>query len=440
MKSKPNTSGDGQGVTSCTLTAEQEKNWANTMSLMMWTAPGFQHLLYKMLNAQVNAQGTPWGQHVAVMSRDVPIAATDGRNLILNPDKFFGDFNVRERVFITAHEVVHNVYSDVEFLHRCVSSGVVPTNHGTTIPFDMNSMQKAMDLRINALLIESKIGTPPKVGHFDKNIKGTDSVLDVYEKVYKHRKDDPGDEGFDQILPPGSGTGQNPQTAVHQRNPQQWAVEVQIAQTIEHARTQGNIAASLKRLFQNILEPEVSWIDHIETLINRATGGGGYDWTTPNAWLGGTESGDQYFCPSDTGHGAGWIVIWGDTSGSRDDTEIASNMAELAGIMEDVNPQRLTVLWCDAEVSYIDEITDAADLAVIKARGAGGGGGTDYKPVLDWIRDQGVVPDLFIGFTDGYVSYPDREHEFATIWASSTDHKYPFGQVVRVNKVARSSP
>src|SRR2546430_7202314 len=32
--------------------------------------------------------------------------------------------------------------------------------------------------------------------------------------------------------------------------------------------------------------------------------------------------------PSPTGQGAGWIVIWGDTSSSRSDPELASNMAE----------------------------------------------------------------------------------------------------------------
>ncbi len=111
-------------------------------------------------------------------------------------------------------------------------------------------------------------------------------------------------------------------------------------------------------------------------------------------------------------------------------------MAELAGIMEDVNPQRLTVLWCDAKVHYVDELTDPMDLAHIQARGTGGHGGTSMQPVLDWIAEQDEVPDLFIGFTDGYVSFPEREPRFPVIWASSTDQPYPWGQVVRVNKRA----
>ena len=445
MSAQENTEGAGQtSLTHLDLTHEQMKKWEDTMSMMVWTAPGFQHILYKLLNAQNNAGG----KHVAIMSEDCPIAMTDGKNIIVNPKHYFDDFSLPERVFVMGHEIVHNVYGDVELLHRCVSTGQVPMNDGGTKPFDNNTMQKAMDARINALLLESRIGKAPKVGHFDKDVKGADSVLDIYKKYYEDQFPDgeggneqgnnPG--GFDSLMAPGAATGQNPQQAAQQRNPQQWAVEIAAAQTIEQARSQGKMAGALKRMFQQILEPEVPWLDHIETLINRATGGGGYDWTQPNIWLGGTASGDQYFCPNETGRGAGWIVIWGDTSGSRSDQELTSNMAELAGIMEDVNPQRLTVIWCDADIDYIDELDDPSDLGRVQARGVAGGGGTSYEPVLEWIRSQPDQPELFIGFTDGHVSFPDREHEFPTIWASSTDQPYPFGQVVRVNKIPRRQP
>lgn len=423
------------GVTHKAITAEQKKKWEDTMSMMMWTAPGFQHILYKLLNAQGN---TP-SDYVAIMSEDAGIACTDGKNIIVNPERFFGEFSLPERVFITAHEIVHNVYGDVELLHRVQQNGKVPMNDGTSRPFNNDKLQKAMDARINALLIESRIGKAPKEGHFDKDVKANDSVLDVYKKYYDDDpdSDDTGGQnpgGFDNLTKPGAATGQNPGQAAGQRNPQQWAVEIAAAQTIEQAKSQGKMAGAMKRMFQQLLEPEVPWIDHIETLINRQVGDGGIDWTQPDPWFGAFD----FFVPASTGKGAGWIVVWGDTSGSRSDVELGSNMAELAGIMEAVNPARLTVLWCDAEVSFIDELEDPVDLAKVQARGTGGGGGTSYKPVSDWIAAQGPdMPDLFIGFTDGYVSFPKRAPKFPVIWASSTDKTYPFGQVVRVNKIAR---
>jgi predicted metal-dependent peptidase len=417
----------------CDLTPQQVSQWGDTNSMMAWTCPGFRHIWYKMLNNNDS-------KHTAIMSRSIPVAATDGKNLILNPDTYF-EYSLAERTFIAAHEIVHNVYSDVELLHRCQASGKVPMHDGTSLPFDNTSMQHSMDYRINALLRESKIGKPPKDCLLKDDMNGTESVLDVYATVYKKRKDDGelGDDGagsgqFDKLLPPGNSTGQSPQQAAADRNQQNWQVAVQTAQTIEQIRTQGNLAGALKRLFQEILEPEVPWLDHIETLITRVCGGGAHNWKEPDEWY----IGRDIFQPKKAGTGAGWIVIWGDTSGSRSDQELASNVAELAGILDDVQPQRLTVLWCDAAISYIDEIDDAMDLAKIKHRGTGGGGCTSMQPVLDWINDQMETPDLFIGFTDGYVRFPDREPRYPVIWASSTDHVYPWGQTVRVNKVARA--
>ena len=136
------------------LTPEQVQKWGDTMSLMAWTAPGFRHLFYKMLSYNK-------GKHVAVFTKKVPIAATDGQHLLLNPDTFF-DLELPERVFVVTHEVLHNVFGDVELLHRVKTSGVVPLNNGKSLPFDMQSMQHAMDYRINALIVDSRIGKIPK--------------------------------------------------------------------------------------------------------------------------------------------------------------------------------------------------------------------------------------------------------------------------------------
>lgn len=414
------------------LTPEQKGKWGDTLSMMAWTCPGFRHIWYKMLNNND-------GKHVAVMSKQVPVAATDGQNMILNPDTYF-KYSLAERTFIAGHEIVHNVYGDVELLHRCQKSGKVPMHDGSSVPFDNKAMQHSMDYRINALLKASRIGKPPKECLLDDNFAkdGTESVLDVYKKVYQdldNKGQLGGDSGgFDLLLPPGNSTGQNPNQAAGNRNQQAWQVAVTAAKTIEEIRNQGSMAGALKRMFEEILEPEVPWIDYITTLIQRACGGGSHNWKEPDPWF----IGRDIYQPRKSGVGAGWIVVWGDTSGSRSDAELTSNMAELAGILEDVNPQRITVLWCDADIDYIDEIEEASDLGVIKARGTGGGGGTSMIPVMEWISNQMEKPELFIGFTDGYVDFPAQEPSYPVIWASSTDHEYPFGQVVRVNKVVKA--
>jgi predicted metal-dependent peptidase len=409
------------------LTPEQKQKWGDTMSLMAWTAPGFRHLFYKLLAYNK-------GQHVAVFTDKVPLAATDGQHILLNPEPFF-KMELKERVFVITHEVIHNVFNDIELLHRCRTSEKVPLNNGTTLPFDEDTMQKSMDYRINALIVDSRIGAMPKtadgkqMGCWDTNLSGpNDSVLDVYEKVYKNKPPSP--KGFDKVLKPGSSTGQNPGAASQSRNGQQWAVEIAAAQTIEAMKSQGKMPGALQRMFHDLLNPEVPWTDHIRAIFARRVGSGSYNWRRPDRRF----IVRDIYLPSSSGFGAGWVVCWGDTSGSISQPELEKYMGELGGIIEDVRPRRLTVLWCDSKIHHVDEIEDTADLQSIKARGVGGGGGTSVNPVFDWIfENPDEQPDCFIGFTDGHVGFPQMEPEFDVVWCCTTKQPFPWGEVVRIN-------
>lgn len=415
----------------CELSPEQEQQWRDTMSLMSWTAPGFQHLFYKLLSNNN-------GKYQAVPCNDggFPIAATDAKNILINPDGFFykkhpdgheTGMGLPQRAFVIAHEVVHNVYGDVELLNRCAAANNVPMHDGTSLPFDEKRMQMAMDYRINALLKESKIGVMPDVGCYDKDISGpNDSVLDVYRKLYE---DDPdgnkGKGGFDVVLKPGKSTG-----GKHARNQQQWQIEVAAAQTLEQIRSHGKMAGALKRMFQEIIEPEIPWTEYIQGFFNRRVGSGSYNWRRP----------DRRFIvrdlhlPSRSGHGAGWVVVWGDTSGSIGDKELSKYMGELAGVLQDVRPKRLTVIWCDAAIHYVDECEEVLDLETIKCRGVGGKGGTSCDPVFRWIDDNAhEPPDVFIGFTDLCVTLPTHQPAYPVIWACVTDTVGPWGETVKIN-------
>jgi predicted metal-dependent peptidase len=409
----------------CGLTPEQKAKWGDTMSLMAWTCPGFRHLFYKML-------ANNKGEYGAVPSKSVPVAATDARNIIINPDPFFA-YSLKERVFVMGHEVVHNVYGDVEFLNRCAQLGYVPMDDGTTLPFRNETMQKAMDYRINPLLRDSRIGSPPKDCLMDDTIATANTgVCEAYKNVYEDEESGGKKTGksqqFDIILKPGKSNG----TPNQARNPQQWGVEISAAQTLEGMKHQGKMPGALKKMFKNILEPVVPWTEHIRGIFNRKVGSGSYNWRKP----------DRRFIirdlhmPSRSGNGAGWVVIWGDTSGSCI-ADVGKYLPEMAAIVEDCQPQRLTVIWCDADIARIDEIAEPADLASmlydIEKDGAPGGGGTSVHPVMDWIAEHTEKPEVFIGFTDGYVSFPEQQPDYLTIWASTTNHTYPWGDVVRLN-------
>lgn len=406
------------------LTPQQTSQWQDTMSLMAWNCPGFRHLFYRLL-------ANNDGKYGAVPTADVPTAATDAKNILINPDAFF-KYSLKERVYILGHEVVHNVYGDVEFLNRCRVAGTVPMNDGTTLPFRNGTMQKSMDFRINALLRDSKIGSPPKDAHLDDTIAtANEGVCDVYKKVYEDEESGGHKTGknhsFDMVIGPGVSTGKS---TPNPRNVQQWAVEVAAAQTLEAMKSQGRGTPALERFFQSILEPVVPWTDHVRGIFNRQVGNGSYNWRKPDRRM---IVRDIYF-PARSGNGAGWVVCWGDTSGSIGEAEMCRYMAELASIVDDCQPQRLTVVWCDDAIHQIDEIEDPMDLERIKHAGVKGRGGTDVTPVFDWIAEHTDSPEVFIGFTDGYVDFPPATPPIPVIiWAMTTEKDAPFGEMVRIN-------
>jgi predicted metal-dependent peptidase len=112
----------------------------------------------------------------------------------------------------------------------------------------------------------------------------------------------------------------------------------------------------------------------------------------------------------------------------------------MAGILEDVRPKRLVIMWCDAKVHRVDEVEEALDLNHIRAKGAPGGGGTSFVPVFEEIKTMGLTPDALVYLTDGMGSFP-TDPGYTVIWGSIAEAlgysvTYPFGEVVEIPKQA----
>lgn len=433
------------------LTPDQKQKWSDTMSLMAWTAPGFRHLWYRLLQCKD-------GDYAAMMSKftygdimgngdQTPgVAFTDGENIVCNPDTYF-KYSPKERVFIGAHEVAHCVYDDPGLFYRLRNETHITTTDGKTFPYKPEVMQRAMDYRINAMLVESRIGQMPADALYDPKIaEGKDGVFDIYGKVYKNDPNNggpgpqgpgkgnaQGNNGFDPngVQQPGAASGKQPGAAAGARNPQQWAVECAQASRMESQRSHGKTPGALQHMFDEILDPKVDWTDHIETICKRVMGGGSYNWKKPDRRF----IGRDLWLPGRGGEGAGWLVIWGDTSGSIGENDLNHYIGEMRGMIEEMHPQRLTVIWCDAEIHHVDEVEDVADLEHIKARGVGGRGGTAIEPVMEWIAEcRDRQPDMFIGMTDGCFTFPEKP-SYPIVWASIHDDPsaYPYGEVVPIN-------
>ena len=101
----------------CALTPQQESLWDQTRCRLLWVCPAFTHIFYEMMN---NANK----KEFAIFTKQIPIAATDGSNLLLNPDTFF-KYDLDERVFACAHEIAHGIFNHCAIGFRYHKAGKI---------------------------------------------------------------------------------------------------------------------------------------------------------------------------------------------------------------------------------------------------------------------------------------------------------------------------
>lgn len=421
------------------LTADQRRKWIETRSAVLWKCPAFTHILFSMLNPTK-------GELAALFTKDVWMAATDGSNLILNPDEFFKR-PLAQRVFVTAHEILHCILNHCSMGFTFRKSGKVKYADGTILDYNHQMMNMAMDYVINDILIVDKIGTMPPEGLHDTT-KGdaTMSFLDVYRKLYEEEQkggkgkkpgekgDGPGQpggggngkpgQGFDTILDPGAGQGKDPGKAQGERSQAEW--DTAVAAAVASAKAQGKLPLGLERLLHEVIEPTVSWQDHIRAFLARKIGNSAYDWNRPDKRL----IQRDIFHPRRSGGGCGEIVVAVDTSGSIGDNELAHFMAELTGILEDVKPTVIHVLWVDSELHHVDELYEGDDPRKLKPHG---GGGTSFIPPFEWIDENNLNPEALVYLTDGLGPFPAKAPAYPVLWGDILKvATFPFGDVVEV--------
>jgi predicted metal-dependent peptidase len=130
----------------------------------------------------------------------------------------------------------------------------------------------------------------------------------------------------------------------------------------------------------------------------------------------------------------GHIIFAVDTSGSISDQDLAEIFSELR-VYRETYPCRLTVIQCDAAIQSITtyEEMDGEDIA--SRVQLFGRGGTDFRPVFNWI-DENAVGAYLIYATDGYGIFPEFEQTGGVIWLLSKRHSiksnFPFGVCISI--------
>lgn len=418
------------------LTPAQEKFLGDARSYMILRAPFWAHYLYNEMELWPITPG-------AVPS----IAATDSHKIFVDVETMMaGGMNIKHCAFVLAHEVCHGFLDDLLISVKWRADEQVEVEPGVFLPYDPKLMNMAMDYRINAMLVTAKIGDMPTgmfQGLYDPNIsrEGMESCVEIYKKLYQQsggrggQGSQPGDDGsgqghggFDVHLEPG-------QKQVEALGSGKRVQAIAAAVEAHKAGGQGELPGALQRLVGELLDPKVPWQDHLRATMQRAAGDPSYDWRYLEKRLM-VRNPPMYFARQ-SHLGCGTIVVAGDTSGSITDSMLRAFMSEIGGIINDLNPARVVVLWCDADVHNVHDMDDPTDiqdlLDLVERDPIQGGGGTRFEPVFDWVADElGEEPDMLVYLTDLYGSFPQQEPDYPVIWGSISGATPPWGEVVDV--------
>lgn len=387
-------------------------------------------------------------------TNDVQSAETDGRRIFYNPE-YMANLKPPERIFALAHEVFHTIWRHPQRGKHYRSAGNL-----RGLPWSMKFANICMDYVINADLIANGIGLCNPAWLYDPAIKGTDLWEDVYEKHFPKNPPPQGGKGQGQGSgsPQGQPHGHQPKTKGGTGKPDPHAqanggsfdecrepqtdpvtgkedipgeaeFKEAIARAAAAAKAMGKMPGSLQRIVDEILEPQVNWREHVRMLLTGKMGSRSETWDRPNRRR--LVLNPMVIMPGRKGFGAETVACVIDNSGSIHERELSAFFAEVGGVIADVRPRRVILIWCDAQVRQVDEASTLDEMAYLRVKGSPGGGRTSFIPPFEYLKEQGIKPDTLIYLTDLYGSFPD-EPAYPVVWCATTDQPVPFGDLVRI--------
>lgn len=222
-------------------------------------------------------------------------------------------------------------------------------------------------------------------------------------------------EGSQQAPDPGA-MGQvldRPKNAPASATGDAW--EAAMTQAARAAERAGKLPASLKSMVDEILNPTLPW----ETLLRRfmtAVSRDDFDWMRPNRRF----IAEGLYLPGCYSERIDHMVVAIDTSGSIRKDVLESFMAEVNGIREEVDCDKVTMLQCSTTLGETKVFNQGERLT---ADHVVGGGGTSFDPVFEWLKANGRDVECLAYFTDLKVRVIPKNPGVPVLWAEPADNR-----------------
>ena len=184
--------------------------------------------------------------------------------------------------------------------------------------------------------------------------------------------------------------------------------------------SRGSLGAGVARSIDTLLKPEMDWQSPLRRFMQSLTSAD-YTWTRPNSRY----IARGLYLPSLQSKCMGTMVIGVDTSGSIDEVLLAQFGAHLQSIAEELQPERIVVVYCDYDVCGTDEYAPGDPIVLTPH----GGGGTRFSPVFDYVEAQDIQPAVLVYFTDLEGDHNFAAPDYPVLWACTTgDQPVTFGE------------
>jgi predicted metal-dependent peptidase len=199
----------------------------------------------------------------------------------------------------------------------------------------------------------------------------------------------------------------------------EWQIAVEQAESV--AKLAGKLPAGAARTLEAARSARVDWRELLRRAWSETTPAD-YSWMRPNrrhVWAG-------LYLPGITSEGVVEIAVAVDCSGSVSARQLGLFQEEIQSILTGQRPKLAHVLYFDAEVQKVETYQAGQPISLVPV----GGGGTDFRPCFEWLRERGIVPEGLVFLTDLCGTFPSEAPPYPVIWASTEDRRAPFGQVV----------
>jgi predicted metal-dependent peptidase len=198
--------------------------------------------------------------------------------------------------------------------------------------------------------------------------------------------------------------------------------QMRFAQAAQQARHAGRLSAAWQRLLASALEPPLPWRALIGRFVSSCAQED-YSFQRP------ARRDSEFLLPrlrSDTVE----LHAVLDTSGSIGEAELAQFATELDALKGQVRA-RVTVHACDCALAQAGPWSFEPWQPIVLPDRLPGGGGTDFRPVFEWLRNHAGPPGALLYFTDACGEFPEEAPPYPVLWLVKGNAPVPWGERIQ---------